>query len=71
MEDSQFIKSTSVSRGTLTLKLVLFLVKSELKVIKEKYYICPLMSNYQALHVQSKKWITFYFMSPLTNSELE
>lgn len=29
------------------------------------------MNNYQALHVQSKKWITFYFMSPLTNSELE
>lgn len=71
MEGSQLIKSTSVSRDALILKLVLFLVKSELKVIKEKYYICPLMNNYRALHGQSKKWITIYFMSPLTNSELE
>lgn len=61
----------TVSKGTLTFNLVLYLVKSELKVIKEKYYICPLMNNYQALHVQSKKWIAFYFMSPLTNSELD
>lgn len=67
MEYSQLIKSPSVSEGTLTLNLV----KSELKVIKEKYYICSLMNNYQALRVQSKKWIAFYFMSPLTNSELE
>lgn len=69
MEGSQLIKSAFVSRGTLALTLVL--VKSELKVTEEKYCTCPLMNNYQALHVQNKKWITFYFMSPLTNSELE
>lgn len=71
MKASQLVTFTSVSKGTLPLNLIFYLVKSELKVNEEKYYICPLMNNYPALHVQSNKWIAFYFMSPLTNSELE